>query len=84
MDFRIVRDAGITQEEFAQLVPTSRVTVNLWVRGKMNPAAEKQPRVEMLLNRIEQAVVDNRLPIGKTPRTSRKERLNAALMLTAE
>lgn len=81
MNFRIVRDAGITQEEFAQLVPTSRVTVNLWVRGKMNPAADKQERVEALLSRIEQAVEANRLPIGKTPRTSRKERLNAALML---
>ena len=82
MDFRIVRDAGITQEEFAQLVPTSRVTVNLWVRGKMNPAADKQDRVKTLLNSIERAFVENRLPIGRSPRQSRKERLNAALMLT--
>lgn len=38
MDFEILKKAGVGQQEFAELVGVSRVSVNNWVRGKNRPS----------------------------------------------
>jgi len=69
MQFDVLKSAGITQQEFAQLVPVSRVTVNNWVRRRTLPNKERR-RVKSLLIALRLAVDRGMLP-GTLPRQSR-------------
>jgi len=62
MNFSNIKKAGITQQEFAELVGVGRVTVNLWVRGKMNPNLESQATVLWHLEMLEHALESGTLP----------------------
>lgn len=62
MDFSVIKKSGITQQEFAELVGVGRVTVNLWVRGKMNPNIEVQPTVLWHLEMLDRAIEAGDLP----------------------
>jgi transcriptional regulator with XRE-family HTH domain len=62
-DFTIIPRAGLTQKEFAVLTGVSRVTVNLWSRGKMRPHRYIKPRTIRVINTLETAVANGLLPI---------------------
>ena len=83
MDFTIVQRAGMTQLEFSALAGVSRVTTNMWCRGKMSPHKYIRARIAALLHALESAVADAQLPIEegipKAERVARiKERVRTA------
>ena len=80
MDFTVVSKAGLTQGEFAALCGVSRVSVNLWVNGKMKPCRYVAKHVTDTLNAVEYALDQKRLPLAaKTPRKARIELILKAL-----
>lgn len=46
MDFSIIKKAGVGQQEFADLVGVSRITVNKWVSGKNPPSRHVVQKVK--------------------------------------
>jgi DNA-binding XRE family transcriptional regulator len=83
MDFTVVQRAGMTQLEFSTLAGVSRVTTNMWCRGKMSPHKYIRSRITALLHALESAVADAQLPLESgTPKAERvaqiKERVRTA------
>jgi len=70
MRFETLKEAGVTQQEFAALVPCSRVTVNNWVQRKCFPNKDRR-RVRSLLLALRLATERGMLP-GTLPRPSPK------------
>ena len=66
LDFTIVTRAGLTQKEFALLSGVSRVTANLWVRGKMSPHRFIRARTAKVISTLEAAVAQGALPLPTT------------------
>ncbi|HQT19125.1 MAG TPA: helix-turn-helix transcriptional regulator [Thiobacillus sp.] len=66
MDFTIIKAAGLTQQEFANLCEVSRTTVNLWTSGKMQPHRFICKNVERVLAVIAKAVEEQKLPPEST------------------
>lgn len=64
-DFTIVTRAGLTQKEFAALTGVSRVTANMWVRGKMKPHRYLKTKAARVVSTLEKAVADATLPLPK-------------------
>lgn len=80
MDFTIVSKAGLSQGEFAALCGVSRVSVNLWVNGKMRPCRYVSKHVADTLEAVAHAVEQKRLPLAaKTPRKARVDLILQAL-----
>ena len=71
MDFSVIQKAGITQREFATIVGVSRVTANMWSRGKMNPHRLIKHNVERCVARIGWLVETGQLPLTSIPRARR-------------
>lgn len=63
IDFSAIHQAGLTQSEFASLCEVSRITVNLWVNGKMQPHRYNRDHVAMCILAIGQALDEQRLPL---------------------
>jgi len=63
LDFTVIERAGLTQQEFATAADVSRITTNKWVVGKMNPHRYIRHRITELLDVLESAVEDHRLPL---------------------
>ena len=68
-DFTIVARAGLTQKEFATLTGVSRVTANLWVRGKMRPHRYLKTKAARVVSTLEKAVASAALPLPKEIKT---------------
>lgn len=66
LDFTIVTRAGLTQKEFALLSGVSRVTVNLWVRGKMSPHRFIKARTAKVISTLDEAIAQGALPLPAT------------------
>lgn len=65
IDFEPLANSGLTQKEFADLCGVSRVTVNLWARGKMQPHLYIKDRVSGVVDALAEAIQAGKLPIGK-------------------
>lgn len=63
MDYSVIDDAGITQEQFGALVGVSRVTVNTWVKGRFSPRASARYRVVKALALLRAAIAAGTLPV---------------------
>lgn len=63
MDFEVIELAGLTQQQFADLVGVSRVTVNTWARGHYKPGSLTRKRVKTALDLLKDAVEAGRLPV---------------------
>jgi DNA-binding XRE family transcriptional regulator len=70
MDFTIIRRAGITQGQFAELVGVTRATVNTWVSGEFRPNAKQRRHVIRAIKLLETAVEEARLPLPADTRHS--------------
>lgn len=68
MDFSIIRGAGVTHAEFAQLCQVSRCTVSLWCTGRFSPNRFLAPIVEKTLADLQQAKARGYLPLRFTRR----------------
>jgi DNA-binding XRE family transcriptional regulator len=62
MDFTAVNAFGLTQSELAKVLGVSRVTVNLWMNGKMNPHRLHAETVHKKLNQLKLAIELNLIP----------------------
>lgn len=65
MDFGLIGKAGLTQVEFAEIVGVSRVTVNMWSRGRVKPSRFVRVKVLKTLSAIRKAVENKSLPADK-------------------
>jgi DNA-binding XRE family transcriptional regulator len=72
-DFTIVARAGLTQQEFAKLTGVSRVTANMWVRGKMKPHRYLKTKAARVVSTLEKAIVNATLPIPKEVKSIDRE-----------
>lgn len=82
LNYDTIADAGLTQSEFAELCGVSRVTVNLWIKGKMNPHRFVRDRVAEVLDQIREAHTKGSLPVAKSRGAARKKLIEAALGVT--
>lgn len=64
MDFSVIDRGELTQKEFSVLCGVSRVTVNLWVRNKMQPHRYIRQRIERLVAQLNSAVDQGTLPLA--------------------
>lgn len=74
MDFSIIGRAGLTQQQFGELVGVNRITVNTWVGGRYNPNNRLRPIVIRALNLLSDAIKAGSLPIDDTHRQRAIER----------
>jgi transcriptional regulator with XRE-family HTH domain len=81
LDFSLIEKAGLSQGEFADLCNVSRITVNLWVNGRMKPHRYLHAGVKQALEEVQTAIDEKRLPIpGVTTRGQRRrDAVQAAL-----
>lgn len=63
MQFENIKAAGLTQQEFAALVGSSRVTVNLWVNGTNMPHRYIREKLTEVLTALGAAVAEEKLPL---------------------
>lgn len=70
MDFNIIKRADLTQQQFADICGVSRVTVNLWVSGKMNPHRLIVDHVDHVLTTLHKLVESKELPSKSNLRSS--------------
>jgi DNA-binding XRE family transcriptional regulator len=82
MDFTVIARGGMTQGEFAALCGISRVTTNLWVRGKMQPHRYTKAKIVLLLEYLESAIRFGDLPLSDSV-ASRDASLRAAVKRAA-
>lgn len=80
MDFAPLTASRITQGEFASLLKVSRVAVSGWVHGRIGVHPMRAPRVARLLKVIEQATLDNKLPLRDIPRAQRLDAIKRVLV----
>lgn len=89
LDYEIIREAGVGQKEFGDIVGTSRVTVNNWVNGKTNPSRHLEKTVRNHLTLLKAAVRLKLLPgdipsMHKTNVEARRKFIRAKLNLAAK
>ena len=75
-DFAVLERAGITQQQFADLVGVSRVTVYTWMHARFKPRPSMRLRIERVLSLLQRAVTEGRLPVQ---RVKYKEHVDAQL-----
>jgi len=66
LDFSVIARSGVTQREFGDLAGVARVTVNLWVRGKMGPHRYTRAKIAKVLSMMEDALANHDLPLPET------------------
>lgn len=76
----VLKNADVTQAEFAELCGVRRVTVNLWCRGKMRPHRYIRSNVLSLVERVEHATSAGVLPLPRS--VKRGDRLDALRQAT--
>lgn len=67
MDFKVLEETGVSQGEFAKLVPVSRATVNSWASGRSRPNDKRDKKVRQLLLVLRMARDKRMLPERLTP-----------------
>lgn len=80
MDFTLIHRADVRQHEFAELCGVSRVTVNLWVQGKMMPHRFIRTNIEAALDSVAAALQSAQLPLPLSiPKHQRQQALRVAV-----
>jgi transcriptional regulator with XRE-family HTH domain len=82
MDFSMIGRSGLTQREFGELCGVSRVTVNLWIAGKMGPHRYIKDTVEHALDTVSAALDTGKLPFSNT--ATKEERQAAVTHMALE
>jgi len=68
-DFTIIREAGLSQREFAELAGVSRVTVSNYTSGKCGVGPHVAPKVSRALKIVAAALRIGTLPSSMPPAT---------------
>ena len=70
LDFSFAKTAKLTQTELAAALGVSRVTVNLWIKGKSKPHRLHAGDIKRRLTILRELVESGKLPVGKTARSA--------------
>lgn len=62
LDFSFTKDAAISQVELAKALGVSRVTVNMWINGRMHPHHLHERRISAKLDALREAVAAGEIP----------------------
>ena len=62
-DFSLIAQAGLTQQDAADYLGVSRITINYWVQGRVEPHPWIREDVGKFLAKLERAIADGRLPV---------------------
>lgn len=85
MDFKLLRKAGITQQEMALIVGLSDVTIWKYVSGRTAPRNENARRVGVFLDILKVLVEKGQLPkrgLQVVPRMSEDARTKRTALIT--
>lgn len=66
LDWSLLERAGLSHNDFAELVPCSRVSVLNWANGNHAPDRKFAARVARLLAAIDQRITDGAFPITRS------------------
>lgn len=69
LDFSFAKSANLTQAELAAALGVSRVTVNLWIKGKSKPHRLHAGEIKKRLALLKAAVESGTLPSSKASRS---------------
>lgn len=83
-DFSLIAQAGLTQQDVADYLGVSRVTINYWVQGRVDPHPWIKEDVGRFLAKLETAIDEGRLPVQlpdlrEVTRASRRAALEEVL-----
>lgn len=78
LDFSVLKAAGLTQAEFAELCEVTRTTANIWISGRSQPHRFIRKRIAAVLAAITDAVNAETLPLS-TDSDTRTAMIRAAL-----
>ena len=62
-DFSLIAQAGLTQQDAADYLGVSRVTINYWVQGHVEPHPWIKEDVGRFLAKLKTALDEGRLPV---------------------
>jgi transcriptional regulator with XRE-family HTH domain len=79
MNLSAAADSGLTQTELAHVLGVSRVTVNLWLNGKMKPHRYNAENIRERLELLQEALRRGLIPKPNPKRKPRHEAIVAAL-----
>jgi transcriptional regulator with XRE-family HTH domain len=84
-DFSLIAQAGLTQQDAADYLGVSRVTVNYWVQGRVEPHPWVRDEVGKFLAKLKAGLDEERLPIQlpdlrEVTRASRRAALEEVLL----
>lgn len=70
LDFSFAKAAKLTQGELAAVLGVSRVTVNLWIKGKSKPHRLHAGDIRKRLAALRTVVESGKLPASKNERSA--------------
>ena len=70
LDFSFAKSAKLTQSELAAVLGVSRVTVNMWIKGKAKPHRLHAGDIRKRLNALREAIESGKLPSSKVERSA--------------
>ena len=84
-DFSLIAQAGLTQQDAADYLGLSRVTINYWVQGRVEPHPWIKEDVGAFLAKLRAAIDAGRLPVQlpdlrEVTRASRRAALEEVLL----
>lgn len=79
MDLNMAAESGLTQTELAKVLGVSRVTVNLWLNGKMKPHRYNAHNVQRRLEFLQEVIKRGLIPRANPRRQPRHEAIEAAM-----
>lgn len=79
MNFQFAIKAGLTQVELAKVLGVSRVTVNHWVNGKMNPHRYIRDDVAHKLCLLQMAIEEGLIPARRNNKGPRHDQIERAI-----
>ncbi len=79
MNLSAAAESGLTQTELAHVLGVSRVTVNLWLNGKMKPHRYNAAHISQRLELLQEAQRRGLIPKQTAKRKPRHEAILAAI-----
>lgn len=79
MNFATAIEAGLTQGELARAIGVSRVTINLWLNGKMKPHRYNAANIAASLEILGKAIAQGLIPRPLSRRKPRHEGIAKAM-----
>jgi transcriptional regulator with XRE-family HTH domain len=63
MNFKLIKQCGLTQQEVADALGVTRITINNWVTGRCGVSVHLQRKMQTFLDALESAKAAKDLPV---------------------